>query len=119
MGFFDDPIGVELRHYVGVDRIMWSTDFPHIVTRWPHSLQVMEEQMAGVPRNEKRQQCWPAMPSSFSTSTGIKCRTSGAHGPAGQVSPLFEGTDWVNIRSPSRDNEIFFTRQIVPQERHL
>jgi predicted TIM-barrel fold metal-dependent hydrolase len=52
-GFFDDPIGVELRHYVGVDRIMWSTDFPHIVTRWPHSLTVMEEQFAGVPLDEK------------------------------------------------------------------
>jgi uncharacterized protein len=54
-GFFDDPIGVQLRHYVGVDRIMWSTDFPHIVTRWPNSLQIMEEQMAGVPQDEKRQ----------------------------------------------------------------
>jgi uncharacterized protein len=40
---------------VGVDRIMWSTDFPHIVTRWPHSLQVMEEQMTGVSQDEKRQ----------------------------------------------------------------
>jgi uncharacterized protein len=52
-GFFDDPIGVELRHHVGVDRIMWSTDFPHIVTRWPHSLEVMEQQFAGVPTDEK------------------------------------------------------------------
>lgn len=52
-GFFDDPIGVELRRYVGVDRIMWSTDFPHIVTRWPDSLEVMEEQFAGVPMDEK------------------------------------------------------------------
>ena len=54
-GFFDDPIGVQLRHTIGVDRIMWSTDFPHIVTRWPNSLQLMEEQMTGVPEGEKRQ----------------------------------------------------------------
>lgn len=53
-GFFDDPIGVQLRHCVGVDRIMWGTDFPHIVSRWPHSLPVMEEQMAGAPEDEKR-----------------------------------------------------------------
>jgi uncharacterized protein len=52
-GFFDDPIGVHLRHHVGVDTIMWSTDFPHIVTRWPDSLKVMEEQFARVPENEK------------------------------------------------------------------
>ncbi len=33
---------------------MWSTDFPHIVTRWPHSLEVMEEEFAGIPDDEKR-----------------------------------------------------------------
>ena len=53
-GFFEDHIGVKLRHEVGVDRIMWSTDFPHIVTRWPNSLKVLESQMTGVPPNEKR-----------------------------------------------------------------
>jgi len=53
-GFFEDYIGVKLRHEIGVDRIMWSTDFPHIVTRWPNSLKVLESQMTGVPPNEKR-----------------------------------------------------------------
>ena len=53
-GFFEDHIGVKLRHEVGVDRIMWSTDFPHIVTRWPNSLKVLESQMTGVPPNEKQ-----------------------------------------------------------------
>jgi predicted TIM-barrel fold metal-dependent hydrolase len=52
-GFFDDPIGVQLRHHVGVPRIMWSNDFPHIVTRWPHSLELMEKQFTGVPQDEK------------------------------------------------------------------
>jgi len=52
-GFFEDHVGVRLRHEVGVDRMMWSTDFPHIVTRWPNSLQVLESQMAGVPKEER------------------------------------------------------------------
>jgi predicted TIM-barrel fold metal-dependent hydrolase len=52
-GFWDDPIGVELRHRIGVDRIMWSTDFPHIVTRWPESRKLVEEQFAGVPEKER------------------------------------------------------------------
>jgi len=52
-GFFDDPIGIQLRHMVGVDKIMWSTDFPHIVTHWPKSLHLVEEQFAGVPEDEK------------------------------------------------------------------
>jgi predicted TIM-barrel fold metal-dependent hydrolase len=53
-GFFDDHVGVRLRQEVGVDRMMWSTDFPHVVTRWPNSRKVLESQMAGVPEEEKR-----------------------------------------------------------------
>lgn len=53
-GFFEDHVGVRLRHEVGVDRMMWSTDFPHVVTRWPNSLKVMESQMTGVPEEERQ-----------------------------------------------------------------
>ena len=53
-GFFEDHVGVRLRHEVGVDRMMWSTDFPHIVTRWPESLKALESQMRGVPDDERR-----------------------------------------------------------------
>jgi predicted TIM-barrel fold metal-dependent hydrolase len=52
-GFFEDHVGVRLRHEVGVDRMMWSTDFPHVVTRWPKSLQTLDSQMAGVPKEER------------------------------------------------------------------
>ena len=52
-GFFEDRVGVRLRHEVGVDRMMWSTDFPHVATRWPKSLQALESQMAGVPQEER------------------------------------------------------------------
>ena len=52
-GFFEDRIGVKLRHEIGVDRMMWSTDFPHVVTRWPNSLETLESQMAGVPQDER------------------------------------------------------------------
>jgi predicted TIM-barrel fold metal-dependent hydrolase len=53
-GFFDDPIGVKNRHEVGVDHIMWGSDFPHEVSRWPHSQELLREQLAGVPEDEKR-----------------------------------------------------------------
>jgi predicted TIM-barrel fold metal-dependent hydrolase len=52
-GFFEDHVGVRLRHEVGVDRMMWSTDFPHVVTRWPKSLEILDTQMAGVPKDER------------------------------------------------------------------
>jgi predicted TIM-barrel fold metal-dependent hydrolase len=52
-GFFEDRIGVQLRHEIGVDRMMWSTDFPHVVTRWPNSLKTLDSQMAGVSQDER------------------------------------------------------------------
>jgi predicted TIM-barrel fold metal-dependent hydrolase len=51
-GFFEDHIGVKLRHEVGVDRMMWSTDFPHVVTRWPKSIEMFNSQTVSVPEEE-------------------------------------------------------------------
>ena len=53
-GVFDDPIGIQLRHMIGVDKILWSTDFPHVVTRWPKSWELVHEQFADVPDHEKQ-----------------------------------------------------------------
>jgi predicted TIM-barrel fold metal-dependent hydrolase len=52
-GFFDDPIGVQLRDRVGVDHILWGSDFPHEVSRWPHSQELLDEQLEGVPADER------------------------------------------------------------------
>ncbi|MGN6719648.1 MAG: amidohydrolase family protein [Candidatus Binatia bacterium] len=54
-GFFEDHVGVKLRHEVGVDRMMWSTDFPHVVTRWPKSIEMFHSQTATVPGDERWQ----------------------------------------------------------------
>ena len=54
-GFLDDPIGVELRHHVGVDRLIWATDFPHQESDWPHSGAVIDRIFEGVPEDEKYQ----------------------------------------------------------------
>jgi predicted TIM-barrel fold metal-dependent hydrolase len=35
--FIDDPIGVKLRHEIGVDKIMFEADFPHADSIWPNS----------------------------------------------------------------------------------
>jgi predicted TIM-barrel fold metal-dependent hydrolase len=53
-GFFEDHVGVRLRHDVGVDRMMWGSDFPHVVTRWPHSRELLDSQMKGVPDEERQ-----------------------------------------------------------------
>jgi predicted TIM-barrel fold metal-dependent hydrolase len=53
-GIVHDRTGVEMRHHVGVDRIMWSTDFPHQESEWPRSRAVLEKMMRGVPEPERR-----------------------------------------------------------------
>jgi predicted TIM-barrel fold metal-dependent hydrolase len=54
-GFIDNPIGVQLRKHIGVDKIMWSTDFPHDPSDWPHSKKTIERNFVDVPEDEKRQ----------------------------------------------------------------
>ncbi len=49
-----DPLAVRLRHRIGVDTIMWSTDFPHMNTDWPLSRRSIEEQMGDIPEDERR-----------------------------------------------------------------
>jgi predicted TIM-barrel fold metal-dependent hydrolase len=51
--FVRDDNGVRNRNEVGVDNMMWSTDYPHHRHDWPYSRRVIEESMGGVPEDEK------------------------------------------------------------------
>ena len=53
--FIDDPVGVATRQFIGVNNIMWSSDYPHTVSTWPHSQEVVERDFQGVPNAEKWQ----------------------------------------------------------------
>lgn len=52
--FITDPIGVELRHQIGLDHIMWSTDYPHANSDWPHSQRILMNELRHVPEDERR-----------------------------------------------------------------
>jgi uncharacterized protein len=52
-GFQFDRVGVELRHKINVDRLMWGSDFPHQESDWPESLGIIEKNFTGVPDAEK------------------------------------------------------------------
>ncbi|PYO52657.1 MAG: hypothetical protein DMD84_08780 [Candidatus Rokuibacteriota bacterium] len=47
-----ERVAVELRHHMGVDRIMFATDFPHIECDWPNTRPFAERLFAGVPTDE-------------------------------------------------------------------
>jgi predicted TIM-barrel fold metal-dependent hydrolase len=49
-----DRIGVGLRYEIGVDNIMWSSDYPHTGMDWPNSRWVIDREFDGVPEDEKR-----------------------------------------------------------------
>jgi predicted TIM-barrel fold metal-dependent hydrolase len=48
-----ERVAVELRHHVGVDRIMFATDFPHIECEWPNSRPLVDEIYADIPAAER------------------------------------------------------------------
>ena len=49
-----ERVALENRHHVGVDRIMFATDFPHIECEWPDSQSFIEKLYADVPEDEKK-----------------------------------------------------------------
>jgi predicted TIM-barrel fold metal-dependent hydrolase len=51
--YLTDNFGIDHRHAVGVDRILWSSDYPHISSDWPHSWKAIDETFAGVPPGER------------------------------------------------------------------
>jgi predicted TIM-barrel fold metal-dependent hydrolase len=50
--FMLDTVGVELRHRMNLDHLMWSTDYPHSGSDWPDSRITLERVFRGVPRDE-------------------------------------------------------------------
>jgi predicted TIM-barrel fold metal-dependent hydrolase len=52
--FIEDPYGIKNRHEIGVDRIMWSTDYPHTNSNWPNSQRIAAYEFRDVPEAERR-----------------------------------------------------------------
>ena len=50
---FIGGVGIDLRHEVGIENVMWSTDFPHPATTWPHSRQAVDNAFVEVPAAER------------------------------------------------------------------
>jgi predicted TIM-barrel fold metal-dependent hydrolase len=50
--FMIDTVGIELRHRLNIDHLMWSTDYPHTGTDWPNSRVTIARVFRGVPCDE-------------------------------------------------------------------
>jgi predicted TIM-barrel fold metal-dependent hydrolase len=52
--FITDSFGIQSRHAIGVNQMMWSSDFAHSATNWPNSRAVVGEHLAGASEAEQR-----------------------------------------------------------------
>lgn len=56
-GWFDRA-GVETRHHIGLDNILWASNFPLATSTWPNTRDVIARSFAGVPDEERVQILW-------------------------------------------------------------
>jgi len=52
-GFQEDEIGVRDRHIIGVDNLLWGSDYPHVESTFPRSHQIIEEILVDCTEEEK------------------------------------------------------------------
>ena len=52
-----DHYAVKNRHVIGVDNMLWSTDYPHHGCDWPETRRVVDDMMRDVPADERRKLC--------------------------------------------------------------
>ncbi len=53
LSFQEDAIGIRLRDVIGVDNMMWGSDYPHSESTFPQSRKILAEILAGVPADEQ------------------------------------------------------------------
>ncbi len=53
LGFQEDALGIRLRDIIGVDSLLWGSDYPHIESTFPRSREILEEILADCTEEEK------------------------------------------------------------------
>ena len=53
LSFQEDAVGIRLRDLIGVDTMMWGSDYPHSESTFPRSREILDRMLAGVPADER------------------------------------------------------------------
>jgi len=56
--FFNDAIGPMTAPFVGTDLLMWSSDYPHQNSTWPHSREVIARDLGGFSQEDREKMLW-------------------------------------------------------------
>jgi len=49
----EDDLGIRLRNIIGVDNLLWGSDYPHTESTFPRSRQILEQILADCTEEEK------------------------------------------------------------------
>ena len=69
--FQSDPVGVQTRQHIGVNRLMWGSDYPHGDSTWPESRPTINFNFQGVEQRGHRRDL-PTTPSRSSTPSIVR-----------------------------------------------
>jgi predicted TIM-barrel fold metal-dependent hydrolase len=58
INFWFEKAGIQTREEIGVDNIMWESDYPHVASPYPHSWSLVEHTVQGVPEDERNKMLW-------------------------------------------------------------
>ena len=53
LSFQEDALGIRLRDVIGVDTMMWGSDYPHSESTFPRSREILAAILSGVPEDEQ------------------------------------------------------------------
>ncbi len=87
--FMEDPVGLRERHHIGIDNIMWASDYPHSETTWPNSKSLTDEWFTPYGDEDKAKILWKNCARLFDLSQ--RRRSGGTAGFAIRSKVLFHG----------------------------
>jgi predicted TIM-barrel fold metal-dependent hydrolase len=79
---FMRPIEATLRHQVGVDRIMWGSDYPHSEGSYPYTRQALRAAFATAPESEVRAMVGENAARVYGFDHGVLSEIAATRGPA-------------------------------------
>jgi predicted TIM-barrel fold metal-dependent hydrolase len=79
--FIVDRVGVFTREFMGVENLMWSSDYPHTDSTWPRSLESIEHDFAGVSEADRVKMTCTNAARLYGFNVGRKTETGRASAP--------------------------------------
>jgi predicted TIM-barrel fold metal-dependent hydrolase len=55
ISFQEDELGIQLRAHVGVENLLWGSDYPHAESTFPRSREIVDRILQGIPEVEQAQ----------------------------------------------------------------